>query len=80
MTRVETDSADKKMIAAEFAASVLQPYVREERDKFKTHRWYRFCAEFCERWDQASFDPNYKTLPLSHFEPVVREVFSRPLP
>ena len=120
-TRAENDGADKQMIAAallhdigdllapmnhaEFAAAILNPYVREElswivakhgifqkyyyahhlggdreeREKFKSHRWYRSCAAFCERWDQASFDPKYKTLPLVHFEPIVREVFSRPL-
>ena len=33
--------------------------------------------EFCERYDQTSFDPDYPTLPLEHFEPMVREVFSR---
>jgi len=35
------------------------------------------CAKFCERWDQSSFDPDYPTKPLEHFEPMVREVFSR---
>ena len=28
-------------------------------------------------WDQMSFDPDYPTKPLSHFEPMLREVFSR---
>ena len=35
------------------------------------------CAEFCERWDQASFDPDYDDLPLEFFRPMVREVFAR---
>ena len=35
------------------------------------------CAEFCERWDQASFDPDYADLPLEFFAPMVREVFDR---
>ena len=35
------------------------------------------CAEFCERWDQSSFDPDYPIEPLDTFEPMVREVFSR---
>ena len=41
------------------------------------HRYFDDCAEFCERWDQASFDPDYDTLPLSFFAPMVREVFAR---
>lgn len=35
------------------------------------------CATFCERWDQSSFDPNYDTLPLSFFAPLVKQVFAR---
>lgn len=50
---------------------------RNARDRFKDHPCFDACAEFCERWDQASFDPDYDTLPLAHFEPMIREVFSR---
>jgi predicted HD phosphohydrolase len=35
-------------------------------------------VRFCERWDQASFDPDYPSELLSTFEPMVREVFLRP--
>ncbi len=47
------------------------------RDRFKDHPCFQPCADFCERWDQASFDPDYKSEPLEFFEPMVREVFSR---
>ena len=47
------------------------------RDRFKTHPWYGACADFCEKWDQASFDPAYPTKPLGHFEPLVRRIFGR---
>jgi predicted HD phosphohydrolase len=50
---------------------------RNARDRFKDHPCFDACAEFCERWDQASFDPDYDTLPLAHFEPMIRAVFSR---
>ena len=50
---------------------------RNARDRFKDHPCFDSCAEFCERWDQSSFDPQYDTLPLDHFEPMVREVFAR---
>jgi predicted HD phosphohydrolase len=36
------------------------------------------CAEFCEKYDQASFDPDYDSLPVEHFQPMVRRVFSTP--
>lgn len=47
------------------------------RNKYRDYRWFDACANFCEHWDQASFDPDYPTLPLAHFEPLVRRVFSR---
>ena len=31
--------------------------------------------QFADDWDQVSFDPDYPTKPLAHFEPMVREVF-----
>lgn len=50
---------------------------RHMRDKFKDHKWFESCANFCERWDQASFDPDYDTLPLEAFVPLVEKIFSR---
>jgi len=47
------------------------------RDRFKDHPVFDNCAEFCERWDQSSFDPDYPTETLDMFEPMVREVFGR---
>ena len=52
-------------------------YNKNERDKYKGHPYFEACAEFCEKWDQASFDPNYKTIPLKDFEPLVRKIFNR---
>ncbi len=51
---------------------------RHGRERFRTHRWFQSCADFCEQWDQASFDPDFPTKPLSHFMPLVREIFARP--
>jgi len=42
------------------------------------HPCYDLCMQFCRDWDQTAFDPDYPTKPLSHFEPMVREIFSRP--
>lgn len=51
---------------------------RNARDRLKDHRWYQDCVDFCERWDQAAFDPAYPTRPLAHYAPLVREIFTRP--
>jgi predicted HD phosphohydrolase len=51
---------------------------RNLRDRFREHEHWRACAEFCEKYDQNSFDPEYDTLPLEAFEPAVRTVFATP--
>ena len=48
-----------------------------EREKYKASPYYQSCVDFCERWDQASFDPDYRSEPLAFFAPMVREVFAR---
>ena len=50
---------------------------KDARDRFKGHPCWQSCADFCERWDQSSFDPDYDYEPLEVFEPMVREVFAR---
>lgn len=49
-----------------------------ERDAYADHIWYASCDRFCDRWDQASFDPDFPTLPLEAFEADLRQVFTRP--
>jgi predicted HD phosphohydrolase len=51
---------------------------RHARDRFKDHPHYDACVRFCERWDQRAFDPDYDTLPLETFEPMVRRLFAEP--
>jgi len=50
---------------------------RYKRDQHQDNPYYEDCALFCERWDQYSFDPDYDTLPLDFFAPMVEKVFSR---
>jgi predicted HD phosphohydrolase len=50
---------------------------RNARDRFRDHRWYQDCVDFCARWDQVSFDPGYDTLPLAHFAPRVEALFAK---
>jgi predicted HD phosphohydrolase len=51
---------------------------RNAREQFRGHPLFGECAAFCARYDQNSFDPGYDTLPLEHFEPMVRKVFAAP--
>ena len=50
---------------------------RNQRDKYKGHKYYKDTVDFCENWDQKSFDPNFKSLHLKEFEPMVKKIFSR---
>jgi predicted HD phosphohydrolase len=51
---------------------------RNAREAYRGHPLFGECAAFCARYDQNSFDPEYDTLPLAHFEPMVRKVFAVP--
>ena len=50
---------------------------RNVRDQFKDNKYYQATVDFCEKWDQKSFDPEYDSFPLEHFEPMVRNLFSK---
>ncbi|MPV85521.1 HD domain-containing protein [Ostreibacterium oceani] len=50
---------------------------KNQRQQYAGHRYFDDCDYFCEHWDQASFDPNYPTKPLTFFEPIVLRVFAR---
>jgi predicted HD phosphohydrolase len=51
---------------------------RNVRDRYRDEPWYDYTREFCEKYDQNSFDPAYDTLPLETFEPMVRRLFAKP--
>lgn len=49
---------------------------RNTRDRYRDHPWYDDTVEFCARYDQNCFDPDYVALPLEFFEPMARRVIS----
>ena len=51
---------------------------RHARDRYRGHRWYQDCADFCEHYDQNCFDPAYPSKPLDYFAPMLRRVFAQP--
>ena len=48
------------------------------RNKHLGHPHFALAEQFADEWDQNAFDPDGPMKPLEHFEPMVREVFSRP--
>jgi len=50
----------------------------DARRQYAGEPWYALAERFADDWDQTSFDPDYPTLALEHFEPAVRRVFARP--
>ena len=50
---------------------------KNAREKYKDAEHYQATIDFCEKYDQSSFDPNYKSMTLKEFEPMVRNIFSR---
>lgn len=51
----------------------------DARRQYEQEPWYELARQFTDEWDQTSFDPDYDTLPLEHFEPMLDRVFSKPL-
>ena len=52
---------------------------RDMREKFRGHEHFAATEEFIEKYDCPAFDPEYDTLPLEFFEPMVMKMFERPL-
>lgn len=46
----------------------------DARDRYEDEPWFDLAARFADEWDQVAFDPDYDTLPLEHFEPLVRRL------
>ena len=51
---------------------------RNMREQFRGHPAFEKTAMFCARHDQNAFDPNFDTMPLDAFVPMVQHVMVRP--
>jgi predicted HD phosphohydrolase len=49
---------------------------RYARERYRDHVWFQDCLDFCAKYDQNCFDPNYDSEPLDSFVPIVEGVFS----
>jgi len=48
-----------------------------QRERYRTSPHFERTAEFCARYDEVSFDPDYRSEPLATFEPMVRRVLRK---
>jgi predicted HD phosphohydrolase len=51
---------------------------RDQREQFRGHPHFEKTEEFCRLFDQVAFDPNFKSMPLEAFEPMLQRVFRQP--
>jgi predicted HD phosphohydrolase len=45
---------------------------RNARDQYRDSPYFEYTEEFCAKYDQTAFDPDYKSEPLEHYEPLIR--------
>lgn len=50
----------------------------DAREAYRDESWFDLAVTFADNWDQMSFDPDFPTPPLSHFEERLRVVFAAP--
>jgi predicted HD phosphohydrolase len=51
---------------------------RDMREKFRGHPHFEKTEEFCRVFDQVAFDPDFRSMPLEAFEPMLQKRFSQP--
>jgi len=51
---------------------------RDMREQFRQHQHFAATEEFIAKYDCPAFDPDYDSLPLSFFEPMVMKLFAQP--
>jgi predicted HD phosphohydrolase len=52
---------------------------RNMREKFRDNPHFAATEEFIDKYDCPAFDPDYDTLPLEFFEPMVMRLFEKPM-
>jgi hypothetical protein len=48
------------------------------REQFRGHPHFERTEEFCRPFDQVAFDPNFRSMPLDAFEPMLQKRFRQP--
>ena len=45
--------------------------------RYRDSPYYEYTEEFCAKYDQTAFDPDYVSAPLAHYEPLIRQYLVR---
>jgi len=53
---------------------------RNARERLRGHEYFDYTEEFCAKYDAPAFDASYRSPPLEHFEPLVRELLVKSVP
>lgn len=51
---------------------------RDLRDQYRDSPHFQHTVDFCHKYDQAAFDPNYDSEPLEFFAPMLKRVLATP--
>lgn len=51
---------------------------RNAREQFRDHPYFDLTEEFVELYDMPAFDPDYKSMPLEAFAPLLEDFFREP--
>lgn len=51
---------------------------RDMREQYKDHEYFEYTREFCHKYDQNSFDVDFKSMPLEDFIPAIESVMKKP--
>ena len=51
---------------------------RNARDAYADSPYYGLTEEFCAKYDQPAFDPDYASHPLEHYEPLILRLLDPP--
>jgi len=51
---------------------------RDMREQYRGHPHFEYTAQFCHLYDQNSFDPDYESMPLEAFVPMMQRVMEAP--
>jgi predicted HD phosphohydrolase len=46
---------------------------RNAREQYRDTPYFEYTEEFCAKYDQTAFDPDYRSNPLEHYEPLIRQ-------
>ena len=47
---------------------------KDAREQFRGSEYFEHTEEFCAKYDQTAFDPDYDSNPLEHYEPLIRSI------